>query len=105
MVILGNIVLGVAAVLKTVLTAYTVIIVISWLLSWVRPDPYHPVVRFLRALTEPVFWRVRKTLPFTYINGLDLSPAVVLLVVMFLQYAVVENLFWLAGKLKSGVWL
>lgn len=105
MTFLANIVLGVAAVLKMVLTAYSFIIIVACLLSWVRPDPYHPVVRMLRAVTEPVFWRIRKVLPFTYRSGLDLSPVVAILIVLFLQYAVVENLFVLAHRLKSGVWL
>lgn len=78
MFVLGNILFAVARVLDTLLTLYFWVVIISALLTWVRPDPYNPVVRTLNALTEPVLYRIRKWLPFTYISGLDLSPIVVL---------------------------
>ena len=74
MFVLGNILFAVARVLDTLLTLYFWVVIISALLTWVRPDPYNPVVRTLNALTEPVLYRIRKWLPFTYISGLDLSP-------------------------------
>lgn len=77
MFVLGNILFAVARVLDTLLTLYFWVVIISALLTWVRPDPYNPVVRTLNALTEPVLYRIRKWLPFTYISGLDLSPIVV----------------------------
>ncbi len=89
---LVNILLGLAWVLNAVLTVYTIIILAACLFSWIKPNPFHPAVRFVRALTEPVFWRIRKHLPFTYAGGFDLSPLVLLLVVQFLQYAVVKSI-------------
>ena len=99
MFVVGNLIFGVAKVLDTVLSLYFWIVVISALLSWVRPDPYNPIVRTLNALTEPVFYRVRKWLPFTYINGLDLSPVVVLIAIQLLQIAVVTSLLQLAVRI------
>ena len=71
----------------------------SSLLTWVRPDPYNPVVRTLNALTEPVLYRIRKWLPFTYISGLDLSPIVVLIAIQLVQSIVVRSLFQYAAML------
>lgn len=85
-----------AQVLDTVLFIYMWVVIISALLSWVNPDPYNPIVRILRNLTEPVFYRVRRWLPFVFIGGIDLSPIVVLLAIMFLRTAVVGNLYRLA---------
>ena len=65
MFVLGNILFAVARVLDTLLTLYFWVVIISALLTWVRPDPYNPVVRTLNALTEPVLYRIRKWLPFT----------------------------------------
>ena len=59
------------------------IIIVRALISWVNPDPYNPIVRFLYQITEPVLYAIRKRLP--YIGGIDISPIVVLLVIMFLQ--------------------
>lgn len=61
--VLGNILFAVARVLDTLLTLYFWVVIISALLTWVRPDPYNPVVRTLNALTEPVLYRIRKWLP------------------------------------------
>lgn len=85
-----------AQVLDTVLFLYMWIVIISALLSWVNPDPYNPIVRILRNLTEPVFYRVRKWVPFVFIGGIDLSPIIVLLLIMFLRTALVGNLYRLA---------
>lgn len=92
MLLLSNIVYGVASVLQGLLTVYFWVVIIAVLLSWVRPDPYNPIVRTLHALTEPVFYRVRKYLPFTFIGGLDLSPVVVLIVIQLMQVIVVRTL-------------
>jgi len=86
--------------LHLALTLYTWIVIISALLSWVRPDPYSPIVRTLRALTEPVFWRVRKFLPFVYVSGIDLSPVVVLLGIQFLDMVLVECLRYFALQMR-----
>lgn len=90
---------AVAGVLDMALTAYMWVVIISALLSWVSPDPYNPIVRFLRNLTEPVFWRVRKLVPFAVIGGLDLSPVAVIFAIYFLRVFVVGNLYRLAGGL------
>ena len=99
MFVLGNIVFAVARVLDTLLSLYFWIVILAAILSWVRPDPYNPVIRTLTALTEPVLYRIRKYLPFTYINGLDLSPIVVLIVIQLVQSIVVRTLFQFAAML------
>lgn len=100
MFVIGNILLGIAKVLDIVLSLYFWIVIIAVLLTWVRPDPYNPIVRMFYSLTEPVFYRVRKLLPFTLINGLDLSPIVILIVIQLLQSIVVRSLFQYAGILQ-----
>ncbi|BBD07471.1 integral membrane protein [Desulfovibrio ferrophilus] len=93
---MGLFIQGIAEVLSIVLNLYMWIVIISALLSWVNPDPYNPIVRTLRNLTEPVFWRVRSWLPFLNIGGLDLTPIVILLGIVFLKTVLVGNLFRLA---------
>ena len=83
-------------VIHSVIWLYTWVIIISAVLSWVNPDPYNPIVRTLRTLTEPVLWRVRRLLPFTYINGIDLSPVAIILALQFLDIVLVRSLGYLA---------
>lgn len=84
---------AITTILDYLLTAYYWIVIVATLLTWVNPDPYNPIVRALRALTEPVFYRVRRLMPFTVIGGLDLSPVVVLLFIWFLQLFAIPSLY------------
>lgn len=97
MFVVGNILFAVAKVLDTVLSLYFWVIIVAALLSWVRPDPYSPLVRTLRALTEPVFYRIRKVLPFTFVNGLDFSPVVALVIIQLVQMIVIRSLYQYAA--------
>ncbi|MDZ7759980.1 MAG: YggT family protein [Desulfovermiculus sp.] len=96
MFILANLLQAVAVVLNIALTLYFWVIIISAILSWVNPDPYNPIVRFIRSLTEPAFHLVRRWLPFTFVGGLDLSPIVILLLIQFLKVFLVQSISQLA---------
>ena len=65
--------------LHTVINLYIWIVIIAALLSFVRPDPYNPVVQVLYRLTEPVMGFIRRKMPFVVLSGIDLSPLVVIL--------------------------
>ena len=93
MFVVGNLLMTLARLMEIVINLYTLVIIIAALISWVNPDPYNPIVRILRSLTEPVYYRVRKWLPFVFIGGLDLSPIVVLLVLQLFNGVVVMPLF------------
>lgn len=92
MIVFANTLSAIALVLGSLLNIYFWIVIISAVLTWVRPDPYNPIVRTLRLMTEPVFYRVRKWLPFTYTGGLDFSPVVVLLAIELFNRIVVASL-------------
>ncbi len=92
MIILSNILSGTALVLGGLLKVYFWVVVISAVLTWVRPDPYNPIVRTLRMLTEPVYYQIRKLLPFTYTSGLDFSPVIVLVCIELLERIVIKSL-------------
>jgi YggT family protein len=89
---MGNIILGLTEVLSIVITSYKWIIIIRALLSWVNPDPYNPIVQFLTRVTEPVLRPIRKLMPPWKLGGLDLSPLAAILILIFLEYALIGNL-------------
>ncbi len=93
MIVLSNTLAAIAIVLGGLLKIYFWVVLISAILSWVRPDPYNPIVRTLRTLTEPVYYRIRKVLPFTYTSGIDFSPIIVLLAIELVDRIVVASLF------------
>lgn len=99
MFIVGNFITATAEVLHIVLTIYMWVVIIAALISWVNPDPYNPIVRFLYGVTEPVFGFVRRHLPLPPM-GIDISPIIVLLAIVFLQYFLVETLRQVAASLR-----
>ncbi|OIO01353.1 MAG: hypothetical protein AUJ49_08010 [Desulfovibrionaceae bacterium CG1_02_65_16] len=76
---------------STLLTVYMWVVIVSALLSWVNPDPYNPIVRFLRNATEPLYSRIRRMFPFIVLGGFDLSPIVVIFAVQILS-ALIDRL-------------
>jgi len=95
MFVFGNFLTGIAKVLDLALNIYMWIIIIRALISWVNPDPYNPIVRFLIGVTEPVLYRIRRFLPAM---GLDLSPVVAILGIIFLQQFLITTLYQMAQR-------
>jgi YggT family protein len=95
MFVFNNLLAAIAKVLDVVLSIFMWIIIARAILSWVNPDPYNPIVRFIHNITEPVLHQIRKRLPLNF-GGIDFSPIIVLLAVIFLQQFVVQSLYELA---------
>lgn len=95
MFVIGNLIAALARVIEVVLTIYTWIIIAQAVLSWVNPDPYNPIVRFLYRVTEPVLAPIRRLLP-TRGMGIDFSPLIAILVIYFLQMFLVKTMVQLA---------
>ncbi len=99
MFVLGNFLNAVATIINIGLNLYIWAFIISAFLSWVNPDPYNPIVRFLYNITEPVLARVRRVLPLHF-GGIDLTPMIVILGIIFLQSFLVPTLRQLAMALS-----
>lgn len=99
MFVVSNLLLAVARLLELVLWAYFWIIIARAVLSWVNPDPFNPIVRFLYRVTEPVLRPIRRRMPMVGM-GLDLSPMLVILAIYFLQAFLVESVRDLALSLR-----
>ena len=97
-IFLGNLLIGLATVIYYVLTIYMWIIIARAVISWVSPDPYNPIVRFLYSITDPVLLAIRRRLPLSF-GGIDFSPIVVILAIIFLQKFLVGSLYDLARQL------
>lgn len=95
MFIVGNFIEAFARIIDIGLTIYMWIIIIRAIISWVNPDPYNPIVRFLYNVTEPVLYQVRRLIPMRGI-GIDFSPIIVILIIVFLQSFVVRTMLQIA---------
>lgn len=104
MFIVANLLLAAGRILDILLTIYMWIVIISAIISWVNPDPYNPIVRFLHAVTEPVYRRVRRIIGFR-LGIIDISPMIVILAIVFVKYFLIQSLIELAYKMKGGLLL
>lgn len=100
---LGYIIIAFAKVLNLIISIYTFVIIAAVLISWVNADPYNPIVKILRQLTQPVFMLVKRILPraLRYAR-IDISPMIVLIVLMLIETVAVGFLYDLARSLSSG---
>jgi YggT family protein len=91
---MGNLIEALAKIIDVGLNIYFWIIVARAVISWVNPDPYNSIVVFLYRVTEPVLAPIRRRLPMGM--GIDFSPMVVILVILFLQVFLVKTILQMA---------
>jgi YggT family protein len=102
MFLFANFLIAIANILDILLTVYMWIIIVSALISWVNPDPYNPIVRFLHTVTEPALKPVRRIIGFR-LGLIDISPVIVILAILFVKYFLIQSLIEFAYKLKGGI--
>ena len=100
MFILSNLLMTIAHILEFILSIFYWLILIRALISWVSPDPYNPVVQFLEKSTEWILSPIRKMLPHSLRMGMDLSPIIVFLAIMFLKSFLVKTLADIALRMR-----
>ena len=96
MFVIANLLEAIAVVVDYVLWAYIWVIIARAIVSWVSPDPFNPIVRFLYRATEPVLRPIRRRLPDMPI---DFSPMIVIIAIVFLRSFLVKTLYQIAGSL------
>lgn len=100
---IASIIMGIAKLFGLAINIYTMIVIAAALISWVSPDPYNPLVRMLRALTEPAFILIRRFLPAKLrMMRIDISP-IVLLLLLTIAEAIIIRLFQMAAAAISAM--
>jgi len=95
MFVISNFLSAFATLIDFILTAYMWIVIGRAIISWVNPDPYNPIVRFLREVTDPVLFRIKRILPLQG-GGIDFSPMILIMAIIFLRSFLVPTLQRLA---------
>lgn len=89
MFVIGDVLVGVGQVLSMLLEIYMWVVIIRAVLSWVRPDPYNPIVRFIYGLVDPVTYRLSRILP-TRVGMVDISPIILIVAIYLMKLVVVR---------------
>ncbi len=101
LLIFGNLLDAVATVIHYVLYFFMWVVIARAVLSWVSPDPYNPIVRFIHNVTEPVLSRIRSNIP-AIAGGIDFSPIIVFLAIVFLDKFIVRTLQDISREMLVG---
>jgi YggT family protein len=101
MFVFGDLLISIATILDFLLGLYKWVVIIAALISWVNPDPYNPIVRFLHAVTEPVFRPIRRLIGYR-LGPVDISPIIVILVIIFLQSFLVRTVIKIGQQFGGG---
>ncbi|MGA3174310.1 MAG: YggT family protein [Syntrophorhabdales bacterium] len=99
MFVAGDFLVAVAVILDKLLSVYMLVVIVRALLSWVRPDPYNPVVRFINGLVDPVTYRISRVLP-TRIGMIDISPIILIALIWFAQAFLVRVVIDVGNRLR-----
>jgi YggT family protein len=99
MFIFSNLLSALANVVDILLTALYWIVIIRALISWVNPDPFNPIVQFLQKVTDPILEPIRRVLPFFSRAGIDISPIIAIMAIIFLKSFLVKTLLDLSFRL------
>ena len=98
MFMISNFLFALAKLVEILLGVYMWVVIGRAILSWVNPDPYNPIVRFLHDVTEPVLSRIRRMLP-AFGGGIDFSPMILILAIYFLMSFLVPTLKHMAAAI------
>ena len=97
MFVMGNFIIALAQVIDLLLTVLYWLILARAIISWVSPDQFNPIVQFLYRTTDPILEPIRRLLPTM---GIDISPILAFLGIMFLQSFLVRTLVDLGSRLR-----
>ena len=90
MIVWNNLIYWVINTLEGLLNIYFWVVFIAVILTWIEPNPYNPIVRFLYSITEPVFDFFREHLPVV-LGGIDFSPLIVIIIIQLFQRVVIPS--------------
>jgi YggT family protein len=96
MFIISNFLNAVATLINIALSVYMWVVIGRAVISWVSADPYNPIVQFLYNATEPLMAKIRRVLPIA-MGGVDFSPMILILGIIFLQSFLVPTLHHMAS--------
>ena len=94
MFVVSNFFTALGSVVYYVLELYMYVVIARALISWVNPDPWNPIVQFLEKVTEPALAPLRRMIGWRM--GIDVSPIILILIIIFLQKFIVPSLFQMA---------
>ena len=92
---MNAILISILQFINLIIGLYIWVVIIAALITWVQPNPYNPIVRFLWNVTEPVYRYIRRYIP-TNFGGFDIAPIILILGLEFLQILInniIRNLY------------
>ena len=99
MILFANFLIAAGRVIHIAMTIYIWIVIVRAVLTWVRVPSLYPLAVILYNLTEPVLKPFRRFVPPYRMGGIDLSPFIVILLIIFIDSFLVKSLTLYARQL------
>ena len=99
MILLANLLQAIAKVLHILLVIYMWVVIFRAVLSWVNVPSLYQVKIILYYLTEPAMRPCRRLVPPYKLGGIDFSPFIVILIIIFVDSFLVKSLSLYAQQL------
>jgi YggT family protein len=93
---LGALLWAIPGLVGLTINIFLFAVLIRVVLSWINPDPYHPIVNLLDSLTGPVMRPAQRLIP--PVGGLDLSPILVMVGLVLLEMLLLPPLKLITGS-------
>lgn len=92
MILFANFLNAFASILHVILMIYIWVLVIRAVLSWIPVPSLYQVRLILYHLTEPVLAPLRRLVPPYKFGGLDITPILAFILILFIDSFVVKSL-------------
>lgn len=99
MILFANLLAAVARIIHIILLVYLWVVIIRAVLSWINIPSLYPLSVILYRLTEPVMRPLRRIIPPYKLGGIDVTPIIVILLILFVDSFLVKSLSLYAQQL------
>jgi len=99
MILLANFLSALARVLHILLMIYVWVVIVRAVLSWVNVPSLYQIRVILYYITEPAMRPLRRIVPPSRLGGIDISPILIVLIILFLDSFLVKSLSLYAHQL------
>ncbi|MHB8918998.1 MAG: YggT family protein [Desulfocucumaceae bacterium] len=86
--------MGLITLVDIAFEVYMALMMARILLSWVKHNPYQPIIRFIYEITEPVLGLFRRIIP--PIGVIDISPIVAFMALGLLRSLIVKVIIYIS---------
>jgi len=105
MIFLANFLLAVSKIFHFLLMIYMWVLILRAFFSWIPSPSLRPLAVILYNLTEPILKPIRRYVPPYKTGGLDISPMILIILIVFIDTFLIKSLtLYALNILRQSTW-